>query len=293
MNSMFLAFLVALCVLCYAGQSFFNKLFSGSYPGPAAEATPVFAFIYGVVVAITTFFMNGMQFSPSPLTWILGGFNGAALFLFNLGMIQAARRGPYAIQSIVMIFGSIVVSLVFSSFFFGDRLTAIQGIGIALMLIAFIALNLGGAKMSGMQKGFIPWLILVFFSNGAYSVLNDAQQRMISTERNEMIMVTFTSSAVISLVYLLIIKRGKIAEAFRMGQRSAVMALLSSISAAFAVFILMFLLHYIPSYILYTISNGALLVVLTLLSAFLLKEKLHGITLAGIVLSVISIIILS
>ena len=293
MSGILLILTVILCIACYTGQTFFNKLFSLSYPGTAEQATPVFAGIYGGLVAFVTLCLSGFRFAPSGLTWLLGGFNGIILFLYNLGMIQAARRGPYAFQSIVMLFGSIVVCLVFSAAFWGDRITILQLCGIAVMLAAFVVFNCGGLKFSNIKKGYFFWVISLFLTNGFYGVLMDAQQRMAGSERNEMIVITFAASALVSLLYLAVTQKGRAPEAFRMGKKAGACAVISSLCAAFAVFVLMLLLAYIPSYVLYTVNNGSILVLSALLCAAVLKEKLTRETYIGIALSVVSLIMLS
>lgn len=293
MTSVIVLLVLILCVLCYTGQTFFNKLFSTHYTGPAAAATPVYASLYGLIVAFVTLCLIQFRFSPSQTTVILGCVNGVVLFLYNLGMIYAARTGPYAFQSIVMLFGSIVVCLVFSALYWGDRMTALQLVGIAGMLGAFVVLNSGGMDFHTIQRGYFFWLVLLFFSNGFYGVLMDAQQRLYPPERNEMIVITFVSSAVVSLLYLLVTQRGQLLEAFKMDGKTWGFAAGSSLCAAFAVFTLMFLLGYIPSYILYTIANGSILVISAILCAVVLKEKMTKMTVLGVLLSVFSIVLLS
>lgn len=284
---------VALCIACYTGQSFFNKLFSMRYQGPAAAATPVYATLFGVIVAAVTLCLSGLRFAPGRETLLLGCATGAVLFLYNLGMIRAARSGPYAFQSIVMLFGSIVVCLVFSALWWGDKMSAVQLAGIGVMLAAFVVLNSGGIDFSGVKKEYFFWVVLLFFSNGFYGVLMDAQQRLLPGQRNEMIIITFLSSAGVSLAYLLITQRGQAPAAFRMGRDAWALAVGSSVCAAFAVFLLMLLLACIPSYILFTICNGGLLVASALLCAVVLRENMTRRTAAGIGLSVLSIVLLS
>lgn len=284
---------VALCIACYTGQSFFNKLFSMRYQGPPAAATPAYATLFGVIVAAVTLCLSGLRFAPDRETVLLGAVNGVVLFLYNLGMIKAARSGPYAFQSIVMLFGSIVVCLVFSAVWWGDKMGAAQLVGIGVMLAAFVVLNSGGIDFSGVKKEYFFWVALLFFSNGFYGVLMDAQQRLYPGQRNEMIVITFLSTAMVSLAYLLITQRGQAPAAFRMSPAALGFAVGSSVCAAFAVFLLMLLLAYIPSYILFTICNGGLLVASALLCAVVLKEKMTRRTAAGIGLSVLSIVLLN
>lgn len=281
------------CIACSTGQTFLNRSFSTAYDGPVNAATPVYAALYGLIVSAITLCLTGFHFAPSGTTVLLGCVNGVVLLLYNLGMVRAGRSGPYALQSIVMLFGSIVVCLVFSAFFWGDRMTLPQLAGIGLMLAAFVALNSGGIDLSGIQKGYFFWITLLFFTNGLYGVLMDAQQRISPQQRNEMIIVTFFSSALLSLISLAATQRGQATSAFRMSGAAWGFTVASSVCAAFAVYTLMILLRYIPSYILYTVSNGGVLVLSALLSAVVLKERITGMTLAGVTLSVASIVLLS
>lgn len=285
--------IVILCVACYTGQGFFNKLFSMHYRGPEAAATPVYATLFGGIVCAAAFCLAGFRFQPAGGTVLLGCVTGVVLFLYNLGMIRAARSGPYAFQSIVMLFGSIVVCLVFSAVWWGDKMGWLQLLGIGVMLLSFVVLNSGGIDFTGVKREYFFWVALLFFSNGFYGVLMDAQQRLYPQQRNEMIMITFLSSAAVSLAYLLATQRGRAPAAFRMGRAAWGCAVGSSLCAALAVFILMALLSYIPSYILFTICNGSILVLSALLCAAVLKEKMTRRTAAGIALAVLSIVLLS
>lgn len=293
MPAFLIVLITVLCIACYTGQTFFNKLFSLHYQGPEAAATPVYAALYGAIVGVVTLFLVRFQAAPSRETVLLGCVNGVVLFLYNLGMIHASRTGPYAFQSIVMLFGSIVVCLLFSAVYWGDRLTAAQVAGIAVMLAAFVVLNGGGIDFRHVKRGYFPWVISLFFTNGVYGVLMDAQQRLYAQERNEMILVTFFSSGLISLLYLLLTQRRQALPAFQMGKAAWGFAVGSGLCAAFAVYTLMALLAYIPGYILYTICNGSVLVLSAVLCRIVLKENMTKMTAAGILLSAVSITLLS
>ena len=286
--------LALLCVLCYTGQNFFNKLFSITYNGPPASATPVFACVYGLITGFVTLAYSGFQFRPSAVTLALGVVNGVILFLFNLSAINASRTGPYAFQSIMMLFGNILLPLFFTVLVWGDRLNGIRIAGILVMLGSFVLFNGKGLNFAGVRKGYFLWVFLLFLTNGLYGIVLDAQQRlMLQTQRNEMIVATFAVSAIISAVYLLILQGRDSAAAFRMGGKTWAFVLGSSICAAAAVNTLMLTMTYVPVSVLYTISNGGVLIANAVLGAAVLKEKLNGFMIAGIGLAVFSLILLS
>lgn len=113
------------------------------------------------------------------------------------------------------------------------------------------------------------------------------------TQRNEMIIITFFFSAVISIVYLLVGQKGAWLRAFRMGKKAFVFTLVSALSAAAAVYQMMVLLGSSSAAILYTINNGSIMVLSALLSAVVLKEKLSKNTVAGIILAAVSLVLVN
>lgn len=289
------SFLMCLfCVLCYTGQTFFNKLYSVHYSGPESAATPVFASVYGIVVSAATLAYNSFRLDADGATLLFGIVNGVVLFLFNLAAISAARTGPYAFQSIMMLFGNILLPMAFSVFFWGDRLTAVKLLGIAVMLASFVVFNAGGLGFGGVKKGYYFWVAVLFAANGVYGILVDSQQRIAAgTQRNEMIIITFAVSAVISLVFLAAGQGKKAVSAFRMDGKTWGFALGSSICAAVAINVLMLSLRLVPASVLYTAENGGVLILSALLSAVTLKEKLTKPMIAGIAVAVLSLFLLS
>lgn len=285
--------LSACSIFCYTLQCFFNKLYSGAYPGSAPTASSVFSLLYGLIVGVFTLAVNGFSFQAGTLTWTLGLINGFVLFVFNLSSINAAQRGPYAFQSVMMLFGSVLLALLFSVAYWGERLKETQLIGIAVMLVAFVLLNLKGLSFSGGKKGYLPWVAVLFFSNGVYGILMDAQQRVNrQAERNEMIIITFLCTAAVSLVYLLLTEKRRSLAAFAMGKRAWLYALVSGTGAAVAVYLMMLLLGRVSFSVLYTVQNGGIMVILAVLSALVLREKLSRSSVLGIVLAVLSIVLL-
>lgn len=287
--------ITGLCVLCFTMQTFGNKMYSINYKGDPNAATPAFSLIYGLVVSMVTFAISGFSFHASPATWALGLLNGVALVLFNLSSIKASRSGPYAFQSVVMLFGHILLTLAFCAFFWQDHLGATKLVGIVVMLVSFVVMNMHGMDFSSRKKGYFFWVTVLFLSNGTYGIVMDAQQRVTGAdEHTEMIIILFFTSAVISLFYLLAGQKKKSGEAFRkMGGKAAVFALCSSLAATGSINLLVYLLSYVPASILYTIVNGGILIFSILLSRVVLKEHIKRSTVVGIGIAVVSMLLLN
>lgn len=287
------ALLILCAITCSTFQTFFNKLYSGACRSDGRTAATVFSVLYGLVVGLIVLASGGFAFEAGRLTWVLGLINGAVLFAFNLGSVNAARRGPYALQSVMTLFGSVLIALLCSVFYWGETLRSTQLLGIALMLAAVLLLNSGGLKSGGVKKGYYFWVILLFFSNGIYGSIMDAQQRLChQTQRNEMIVISFLCLALISLMYLPFCERRGILGAFRIGWRAWLLALVSCLGATGAVYLKMVLLARVSVSVLYTIQNGGIMVALAVLTALVLRERLSRSSVAGIVLAVLSIVLL-
>ena len=149
--------------------------------------------------------------------------------------------------------------------------------------------------MSSARKAIsFLWIALLFISNGIYGVLMDAQQRVMQqTQRNEMIIITFFSSAVISLIYLLATQKKQSLHVFAMKKKVWLFILLCSIAAATGVYTMMLILGNVTSSIFFTIENGAVLALTILLGYFILHEKLTRRMVVGILLSIVSLVLLA
>lgn len=288
--------LLMTCVACYVCQGLFGKLYAIHFDGQSSDATPVYSTLYGLIVGLGVLAVAlGFRLNASPITWTLGLINGVVLFVYNLCIINSSRTGPFGFQSIFRLFGSVVIPMVFALVFWGESLSLLRWLGIAVMLLSFVLINADGMVLSDVKKGYMGWVTLLFFVNGAYAVIMAAQQRLAgSAERNAMIVITFLCSACISLISLLLRRRGDTLRAFRMSPKAWGSAMGAGVSAALAVVQLMILIGRVDSLpVFYTIENGMVLVLTIVFSAILFKEKISRMTVFGIVVSVISLAMLS
>lgn len=288
--------LLMTCVMCYVCQGLFGKLYAIYFDGQANEATPVYSTLYGLVVGLGVLAVAlGFRLEARSITWTLGLINGAVLFVYNLCIINASRTGPFGFQSIFRLFGSVVIPMVFALVFWGESLSVLRWLGIAVMLASFVLVNADGMVLRDVKKGYVGWVTLLFFVNGAYAVIMAAQQRLAGpTERNQMIVITFLSSACISLASLLLRRKADTLRAFRMGRKAWGSALGAGIAAALAVVQLMILIGRVESLpVFYTVENGLILVLTIVFSSILFKEKISRTAAIGIALSVVSLAMLS
>lgn len=295
MPPIYLVLLSVLDIILYTIRSYTSKLYADSHTEHPMQATLVFSVITGLAgFCLTVLFSGGLNSLPSAITLLCGVSAGLVLFLYNLGCIRAATTGPYAIQSIIGMFGCVLLPLLFDRFVWDVTLSGMQYTGIICVLCSFVFLNLNGARMEGVQKGYYGWVALLFFSNGVYSVIMAVQQRLEgSAKRCEMVSTVFLSMAVLSLAYLLAGCKADLKTAFKLEPKSWCFALASGTALTAAMNLLVILLGYVSASVLYPIQNSAILVLLVLLSAVHLHEKIYKHTIAGILTALLGIAALS
>lgn len=281
-------------IILYTVRSYTNKLFAISYDGKPSMATPIFSAITGITGFLFTLLQAGGLAFPSMTTLLCGISAGAFLFLYDLGNIRAAKTGPYSTQSIIGLFGAVLLPLLFERMLWGVQLSATQMLGVISILFSFVFLNLNSRESLGIQKGFYGWVALLFFANGIYSTIVMAQQRWTGHAQGfEMIAVVFLTLAVVSVVYLVLGCKANLKTAFSLKKRSWGYALASSAALSVAMNLLVVLLGYVSASVLYPIQNSAVLILLVLLSAVRLRERIGSLTVCGIVFALAGIVALS
>ena len=289
------AILVAVMTLLFSFQSLFCKLFSQKHnSGSAAVTSTVFSITYGAFAGLATLMLAGFRFAPSSRTLLLGLLNAVVLLIYNTAMIQASRAGSYSFQMICVLFGGIVLPLLHQVFFLGGALSVIQLTAIGMMLIALVLLNLKGLTLKGHSGRFLLWCAALFVTNGLFSILMNLQQRVMNgAERNEMIILTYLMMAVLYALWQGIRNRDAMIQGFRIKREPLLYLLLCCVSATVAAHLMLYLLTLVEAPVLYTIDNGGVLVLSVFYSCVLFREKLKAAQIAGIVLSVASIVMLS
>lgn len=294
------ALLVAIMVLFYSFQSLFTRLYSANYKGPdSSQSTTAFNICFGAFIGAATLITGGFSFAPSWPTVLYGILNAGMLLLYNTAMIESGNRGSYSFLMIASLFGCIIVPLTVGAVFLGEQLNAVQIIAIILMLISFVVMNARTISFKGSSGAYYFWCAMLFLSNGAFSTVMNLQQKAaaaagLGDQRTEMIAIVYLGMALAVLISQLI-RGGKarLMQGFKMGKKSALFVILCSIVATIASNLLLTLLNRIDSGILYTIDNGGVLVLSVLYSFFLFKERPRWDQIAGIVLAVVSIIMIS
>ncbi len=286
--------LIFIMAVGHALQVLFARLFNRDCKSDAKASPLVFVVLFGGAIGLITFAIGGFAFSPSKSTVIFGFTNAVILLIFNLSQISAAAKGSYAIMSISMLFGGILIPMIVSSLILDQTLRVWQIGAVVLMLVAFILLNANGLGGTKNQPGFWISCLLFGLSNGAFASVSSLQANAMQGEdRVEMIVISYFASAVLALIILAVQRRGETLRDFRIGKRSCLWALCCFSAAAVAVNLLLFVLSRANTTVTMTIDNGVILFLSVVFALVIFGEQPSKLQYAGLACALVSILTLS
>ena len=283
-------FMLFILALLYSFQSLFCRFYASSRNGEGAVQFSVF---YAAFVGICTLAANRFAYTPSGVTIFLGLINAMVLLTYNIAMVRCSSLGSYAFMMVCSLSGGILVPMVYDALYLGYVFSPMQIIAIALILAAFVLMNLEGFAARKNTR-YLIWCGILFIANGMYGVLMNLQQTLMNfTLRSEMIMTTFLSMALLTSAFQLIVGREDFLSGFRMSLQAALYAFLSALSATLAVNLLLIMMKSVNLTLLSVMDNGGVLVLSALYAFTLFKEKPKPSGMAGLLLVGIGVIMLS
>lgn len=286
--------LILFMALCHALQTLFSRLFNRDCQCDAKASPLVFAVLFGGAIGLFTFASGGFAFAPSALTVWLGLCNAAVLLLFNLSQISAAARGSYAVMTISMLFGGILIPMIVSAVKLGQTLGILQIAAVLLMLAAFVFLNAKGINGKKNQRGFWISCLLLGISNGAYGAVNTLQANLLAGgERTEMILISYLGSAVLAFILLAVQCRRDVFRVFCVGKRSGLWGLCCFAIATLAVNLMLFVLSRCNTTVATTLDNGGVLIFSAIFAMVIFHERQNKLQWIGLLCALTSIVMLS
>ena len=287
-------FLMILMIFMYAGQTMTCRAYSTNYPGEPALASPVFSIVSGLSVAIITFAFAGFSFAPRPLTLILGLLNAGALIGYNYFFVMASQSGPYSILITISTMGAITIPTFFGVFAMGDKISVIQYVALAVLLCSIYFVCQKKGEVQKPTKKFLLFCLCVFGCNGAYATLMDLQQELTGAgDKEEMVILTFFITGVVSAVTLLAQKKDRFLVSFKQSRMSLTFLVICSITAAVAVNLLTIVIPLINRTIFFSVKSSGVLACNIFGAAIFFKEKISLTNIIGAVFMCAGLVCLS
>lgn len=295
MNIGDLAFL-ALIILLYTFQNFFCKKFSLSYNGDSKDTTPVFTTVGGFVVVLVSFVFAGCRFSAQPMTIILGVVNAAALYFYNDFFLKGSLCGPYSVLTVFAVFGGITMPAAVKWIGFDEKMTGPAMCFVAIIMVAVYLMSVkptdeSEAVTNKITPKFLLFSVGMFITNGCYASVLALQQELTGeSEKEELIIVTFGLSMIVSVIKLLV--GGKRQQnPFKMSKKAFLNLMVYALSAAFAInSLVIILLLDIDVGVILAVQNAGVMLLSVIFSVIFFKEKMTRMNIVGSVLMAIGLV---
>lgn len=286
--------LLGILTLLHSFQTLFCTLYTSRYPGRGELASPVFCVLQSIVIALFTWVCSGFATEAAPLTIVFGVANALMLFGFNTSLIKAGTTGSYAFMNMMLLFGGILVPVVYAALFVeGESLGLLQLLAIGLMLLAFLLMNVKEIRLKGSKPVYYVYCVLLFLCNGFYGTLLKMQSVHYEEQKDAMVVISYALMGVIALTQLGIKEGKNTLKAFRLNRKAVLPLILSLVSSALAINVLTRVMPLADAATLFTVDNGGVLVLAAAYSFLIFKEKPNLNKVLAMILAIGSILIFS
>ena len=286
--------LLTVSLVAALGGSIFKKL----YTNRDSRLSGSFAYTaVGCLVAAAVLFAWGGFGKASLFTVLLGVLFGAVTALQGVTNMAALQVGPLSYTTVIISF-STLISALSGVLFFGESIELWQIIGMVLMLASFALAN--GEEIGG-KRANLRWLLLcvvAFLATGAIGVMQKIHQSSaFKEELNAFLVIAFGVSAFLSGVVALFLRKKESGSEENRNDRGGMMLLfllmlVSGVCVAVNNKINLYLSGVIDSVIFFPVVNGGVLVLTTLASLIIFKERLRTKQWNGILLGIASVLCL-
>jgi drug/metabolite transporter (DMT)-like permease len=252
-------------------------------------AWTTFSFMATVaILSSTLFLLLGESVSDITFLIFIALVNSGAFLVATITHIEALKHIPTSVAYPIIRLNAVVV-VIFSIFYFKDRLSLYQGIGIVLALAVIVILAVGindnNAPQKNIKRGFIFVLIALF--GGAAAAISS---KFAASYTNKMafIAVSYIASTLFSLGLR---KKLETEEARKTHKDALIIGVIMGLINLAGYYSFLKALSTGPLSIIASIT-GMHFMISIILSALIYKEKLTLLRILGIFLTVLSIILL-
>ena len=278
-----------------------RSVFSGCY-SKKVSADNYHTWLFGLIQSIFClasiigiFLVSGGLGSFSPLSIGLGILIGAADILSLVTMLKAMSVGPFSYTVIITSLGSVIPTL--SGYFFGEKVSLVQYVGVALM-IACLLLSPENSNGGAEKKASAKWLTLSIDSAlccGTIGVVQKIHQTSpYCEERAAMLVGAFAFSLVFAAFTVMIEKKKLAAEAPKVERKILIgLPAIAGFVFAFQHSINLFLSGAMPAVIVFPLVNLLPMIASMTIGFIIFREKLTAKRWLGLACGIASSILVS
>ncbi len=240
--------------------------------------------LYAVCVVLFGVMLIGN--SISVFTVALGLVFGVVTALNSLFRMQALLTGPLHITMLITTSSMIIPAL--SGIFFGEEFSLYKLIFV-IILIGFIYMSLEKKAGGKIDKRWFLFCMLSFIMQGTIGVLQKIHQASVhSGEINGFLLVSFLCSVIFCRLRI----KGSIKE-IKLDVKTVILAIICGLCSYIMNVINLKLSGIIPSQLFFPLINGSVIILTSLASLILFKEKLSNKQLVGLFGGIVSLICLA
>ncbi len=260
----------------------------------------MFNFLYFAMVVIIFLIPNPVLGEIHAATAILAVAFGVIFVLGVLCYMKAMETGPLSLSSLIYSFG-IIVPITLGFFLWDEKISIMQAVGLLLLFATFYlgskSASEPSASVSSQSINF-KWLLfcfLGFLGNGGLMTTTKAQQMIMpGKEIKEFLVLAFATASLLSLAIFFFTKIKTNDSISHLKSRNFLLVVLAAgLTTAYGNQIAVLLSGRIPAVIQFPTVNGGIVLASSLLSVVLFKEKLTRQGIAGLVLGLAALVLLS
>ncbi len=237
----------------------------------------------------------GNMMRPSLFSVLLSLLFGTVTALQGIALLMAMRLGPVSYSMMFASFSTVITALS-GVLFFGESITPLKIVGIALMLVSFV---FAVEREQNGKKGSLVWLLLciaVFLCTGGIGIMQKVHQSSpYKAELDIFLVLSFIVTAAVSLLVFALLSRGE-EEAKPQGKKAWLLLLLCTVGGGVCVAINnklnLFLSGVLEASVFFPIANGGAVVLSTLAAFFLFGERLSLRRWIGLSVGVLAVVLL-
>jgi len=224
-----------------------------------------------------------LQSSISAYTLLLGLVFGVVTALSNFYKMRALSAGPMHITLLVTTSSMIIPTL--SGVFFGEAFSLAK-LGVVLVLIGFIYLSIRKHDDTKMSKKWLLFCVLAFLFQGTIGVLQKIHQASAhKAEVSGFLFVAFLCAIVVCFV-----RNSGTRQKVTLGKMTVFLGLICGLCTFAMNYINLKLSGLLPSQLFFPLVNGSSIVLSSLMSVVLFKERLSKSQTIGLVGGIASLI---
>jgi drug/metabolite transporter (DMT)-like permease len=254
----------------------------------------LFNFLYFSLAVIIFIVFNREWEVIRPLTVLLATGFGLLFMTVILLYMKAMSLGPLSYSSLLFSM-AMLVPIIFGAVFWDEPVRPIQLAGLALLVLTFL---LASRASGDDKKPNIRWLLYCLaacIGNGLIMALSKAHQMTYTgQEIEEFLILGFGTAALVSLAIFLARRLRKKADLSKLRHmRFAIVVVLAGLTTGFGNLVALGLSGRIPAIVQFPSINGGFVILSSLLSYWLYKEKITRRALAGFVIGLAALVLLS